>query len=81
MAVPSPPTLLDTTAYRDIFNPDLAIVVYAPLKKTLKRVKGRKRYIPDSVIKKEWFKIYNPSQLLDIPNRILVDNTKKQTTL
>ena len=66
--------LFDTTAYQPSFGADLTVIVYASLREIIARIKGRERKIPEKLVVSAWNKIYQPEELLEIEDRMVIRN-------
>ena len=66
--------LFDTTTYQPSFEANLTVIVYASLREIIARIKGRERKIPEKSIVSAWNKIYQPEEILEIENRMVIRN-------
>ena len=66
--------LFDTTTYQPSFEADLTIIVYASLKEIKARMKDRVRKLPEKSVVSSWNKIYQPEEILEIENRMVIQN-------
>ena len=66
--------MFDTTTYQPSFEADLTIIVYASLKEIKARMKDRVRKLPEKSVVSSWNKIYQPEEILEIENRMVIQN-------